>query len=1185
MKKLLQLTISAIFMVGFGLSTYAQNVGDQFNFEGINYEITSQGPNTVKLLGLVGAHDRPPGFPNLAIPATMQYGNQGYTVTAIGDGAFDAYGKAGTDKLTSVDIPITVTSIGSHAFAENELSEVTIPDGVTSIGHSTFRNNRLTEVTLPNSVTSIGGWAFRHNQLTEVTLPDGVNDIGIRAFSHNLLSEVTIPSSMINIREMSFVYNPIKKVTAKGSTIIPNIVIEYFDNYNYYIPDAFANRGDIDLIVPKGRTQAYKDAGWTGFKSITEDTEDIGIGDTFSADHITYEITSLAPYEVEAKDYAITGGSSVNIPPTVNYQGTDYDVTAIGNDAFWHSGLTSLTFADQSNVTRIGNFAFALNDIKEVTIPGNVTAIGNNAFRQSGLTGLTFADQSNVARIGNFAFALNDLKEVTIPGSVTAIGEKAFWVNDSPEKGLTRLTFIDQGNLEVIGEKAFMNNKLTEVTIPSSVTRMDPDAFQGNKLTSVTIPDGVTRLEEGVFKNNELTSVTIPDGVTSIGNSAFSQNKFITITIPANVERIDIWAFNGSGSNIHAVFVEATTPPSIEENTFRNRDQIDVLVPEGTRQAYLDNGWTGFRSITEGIQVSIDAPVQIDNLTSFTVNITFNENVTGFTKEDIHVGNATVVDGSFSKVNGSIYTIEMIPASCEGTITINVPKNVAEYAPKFLNLAASAMITVNALPMAPEVDSNTPVCSGQDAIFSITGGTPGDIVTYSEDSDGTVTNGTATIAADGTVAITVKGASSDTTLSLIGVTNGNCSAPLTGTATVAVHQDGPLTAIAQDITVEPDAGSRAGQVTISPEQVDKGSHGSCNNGPISLSLDRTVFTCDDVGTPTTVTLTATQGTKTATATAVVTIVDNMAPIVVVKDHTVGLDASGNASIQASDVHNGIWDNCGIGTVTVNPSRFDRTDLGANTVSLTVTDNNGNQHTAMAIVTVEAYSAQIHNVFTVSGMDYGITSMNPYTVTAMGLSGTNISGRLSVTPSSGAITIPETVSYEGTTYIVTGIGDGAFEGNTLTTVTIGQNVTSIGANAFANNPDLAIMEAKGTVPPALLQGTFKNADRDQIKLKVPIGKIDAYLAAGWTGFESISDGGPEKNSITIYPNPARDKVHIDLGPGQELKEVNIHTMAGAYLYSENGLEIDTDHLSKGMYLFEIVTRTGDRSIKKIVIADR
>lgn len=56
--------------------------------------------------------------------------------------------------------------------------------------------------------------------------------------------------------------------------------------------------------------------------------------------------------------------------------------------------------------------------------------------------------------------------------------------------------------------------------------------------------------------------------------------------------------------------------------------------------------------------------------------------------------------------------------------------------------------------------------------------------------------------------------------------------------------------------------------------------------------------------------------------------------------------------------------------------------------------------------------------------------------------------------SGDIIIPEFVEYEGVTYNVTGIGDGAFqECKDLTSISIGNNLTRIGNNAFRNCSNL------------------------------------------------------------------------------------------------------------------------------------
>jgi hypothetical protein len=78
-----------------------------------------------------------------------------------------------------------------------------------------------------------------------------------------------------------------------------------------------------------------------------------------------------------------------------------------------------------------------------------------------------------------------------------------------------------------------------------------------------------------------------------------------------------------------------------------------------------------------------------------------------------------------------------------------------------------------------------------------------------------------------------------------------------------------------------------------------------------------------------------------------TVTDNEEPICSTQNITVQLDATGNATITTADI-----DNCGIATLALNQTDFDCNDVGANTVTLTVTDNNGNISTCTANVTVQ-----------------------------------------------------------------------------------------------------------------------------------------------------------------------------------------------------------------------------------------
>ncbi|MFC2110850.1 HYR domain-containing protein, partial [Bacteroidota bacterium] len=86
--------------------------------------------------------------------------------------------------------------------------------------------------------------------------------------------------------------------------------------------------------------------------------------------------------------------------------------------------------------------------------------------------------------------------------------------------------------------------------------------------------------------------------------------------------------------------------------------------------------------------------------------------------------------------------------------------------------------------------------------------------------------------------------------------------------------------------------------------------------------------------------------------------DNIPPVAATKNITINLDASGNASITAAQVNNGSSDNCSITTMTVNPNTFNCSNVGPNTVTLTVTDPDGNFNTATAVVTIVDNTAPV-----------------------------------------------------------------------------------------------------------------------------------------------------------------------------------------------------------------------------------
>ncbi|NAS12887.1 BspA family leucine-rich repeat surface protein [Poritiphilus flavus] len=168
--------------------------------------------------------------------------------------------------------------------------------------------------------------------------------------------------------------------------------------------------------------------------------------------------------------------------------------------------------------------------------------------------------------------------------------------------------------------------------------------------------------------------------------------------------------------------------------------------------------------------------------------------------------------------------------------------------------------------------------------------------------------------------------------------------------TVTVVDDTAPTASCKDTTVQ--LLSNSDFVEIFPAAVNDGSSDNVDNF-LTFSLNKTIFSCSDSG-QNTVTLTVTDDSNnTATCTATVTVEDIVPPTAVCQQATIELDANGAATLTGDLINGSSSDACGtISTLGVSRSNFTASDLGANTVTLTVTDNSGNTDNCETTVTVE-----------------------------------------------------------------------------------------------------------------------------------------------------------------------------------------------------------------------------------------
>lgn len=268
----------------------------------------------------------------------------------------------------------------------------------------------------------------------------------------------------------------------------------------------------------------------------------------------------------------------------------------------------------------------------------------------------------------------------------------------------------------------------------------------------------------------------------------------------------------------------------------------------------------------------------------------------------------------------------------------------------------------------------------------------------------------------------------------------------TATATVTVEDNVVPAALAQNVTVQLNA---SGNVSVTAASINNSSTDNCTaGGSLVLSLDKTTFTCADIGNNV-VTLTVEDASgNVSTTTATVTVEDTVVPTVLAKNITVNLDNDGNASITATDIDNGSTDNCTDQAnliTTIDVADFTLANVGPNVVTLTVTDANGNSNTATSTVTVVDKTEQ---TITFSALTSKLYGSGNFTLSATASSGLPVS----YTVVSGAATI------EGSTVSITGVGDVTIE------------ATQAGDAEFTPAPSV---QQSFTVNPAVLTITATN----------------------------------------------------------------------------------------------------------------
>lgn len=477
------------------------------------------------------------------IPDTVTKDNIDYTVTAIGDSAFESFPTP--TNVSSVFIPATVRSIGDSAFSYcNALTTVTFAEGsqLKSIGLAAFYGTeqaypRFKEIKIPDSVDTIGSGAFFYCQdLERITLPSALQTLSsVTFYGCAALSEVTFPASLKTIE--SSVFDGCRNLS---EVKLPASLTA--------IQSSVFHRCSAKTVFYDGSLEQWN--------HITADNDVLGyscpslVMDDYTAQFIPVEddpdhpFPGPPPKTVTITKYTGTE-STVILPSTIN----SWPVTKIGEDAL------------KDNTT-----------ITSVTIPASVTEIGSNAF--AGCTNLTSVNYEG------------DWSNLTIQSGNPA-------VQDAANAPLFDFEFIPPDNTAVIVTNYKYNGAAADVTIPSRyqgkpVTTIGHAAFFNSAVTSVTIPDSVTSISDEAFINcPKLTNISIPNSVTYIGFSAFSScTSLKSITLPSSLSFISGALFLGC-SQLTTIHIPVSVT-SIGNNAFADCPSLMTVTYPGSKTQWDD---------------------------------------------------------------------------------------------------------------------------------------------------------------------------------------------------------------------------------------------------------------------------------------------------------------------------------------------------------------------------------------------------------------------------------------------------------------------------------------------------------------------------------------------------------------------------------------------------------------------
>jgi hypothetical protein len=252
-------------------------------------------------------------------------------------------------------------------------------------------------------------------------------------------------------------------------------------------------------------------------------------------------------------------------------------VSNLNGTFMYNDDIKSFTeFRYFTGVTALDFDFYGCNQLRDIILPRNLKEIGWNTFYDCG-----------------------ELKSIHIPHSASLIDPLAFqWCNNlgSVTVSTANATYDSRGNCNAIieSETNKVNNGFYTTVIPSTVSAIGIDAFWGqDRLVELSIPSSVVEIGSGAFGFCDLKEVTIPASVVNIGGGAFGgcyKLKSITVASGNSVydSREGCNAIINSHTNELMQGCQNTTIPtsvtSIAEGAFKWQYYLkNITIPDNVK--------------------------------------------------------------------------------------------------------------------------------------------------------------------------------------------------------------------------------------------------------------------------------------------------------------------------------------------------------------------------------------------------------------------------------------------------------------------------------------------------------------------------------------------------------------------------------------------------------------------------